>query len=192
MKTVSKGLEFDPGFAPFILAFRGTVEYLYLDINKFKNLSQRKMKFRQYYKKFLELFYNNLGFYVGCLMWAAYIKTQPEQEILNNHCLGGEYNEDENTSETDFMIKFLELFPKDMKYFLGINYNINPDDMKILELYKEFLTINKGFVDSKTNTDILLPEGIKTAEAEKFKDKIDEILKSENLSKFVDCKDLIL
>ena len=192
MKTASKGLEFDPGFAPFILAFRGTVEYLYLDINKFKNLSQRKMKFRQYYKKFLELFYNNLGFYVGCLMWAAYIKTQPEQEILNNHCLGGEYNEDENTSETDFMIKFLELFPKDMKYFLGINYNINPDDMKILELYKEFLTINKGFVDSKTNTDILLPEGIKTAEAEKFKDKIDEILKSENLSKFVDCKDLIL
>ncbi len=192
MKTVSKGLEFDPGFAPFILAFRGTVEYLYLDINKFKNLSQRKMKFRQYYKKFLELFYNNLGFYVGCLMWAAYIKTQPEQEILNNHCLGGEYNEDENTSETDFMIKFLELFPKDMKYFLGINYNINPDDMKILELYKEFLTINKGFVNSKTNTDILLPEGIKTAEAEKFKDKIDEILKSENLSKFVDCKDLIL
>ena len=192
MKTVSKGLEFDPGFAPFILAFRGTVEYLYLDINKFKNLSQRKMKFRQYYKKFLELFYNNLGFYVGCLMWAAYIKTQPEQEILNNHCLGGEYNEDENTSETDFMIKFLELFPKDMKYFLGINYNINPDDMKILELYKEFLTINKGFVNSKTNTDVLLPEGIKTAEAEKFKDKIDEILKSENLSKFVDCKDLIL
>ncbi len=192
MKTASKGLEFDPGFAPFILAFRGTVEYLYLDINKFKNLSQRKMKFRQYYKKFLELFYNNLGFYVGCLMWAAYIKTQPEQEILNNHCLGGEYNEDENTSETDFMIKFLELFPKDMKYFLGINYNINPDDMKILELYKEFLTINKGFVNSKTNTDILLPEGIKTAEAEKFKDKIDEILKSENLSKFVDCKDLIL
>ena len=192
MKTVSKGLEFDPGFAPFILAFRGTVEYLYLDINKFKNLSQRKMKFRQYYKKFLELFYNNLGFYVGCLMWAAYIKTQPEQEILNNHCLCGEYNEDENTSETDFMIKFLELFPKDMKYFLGINYNINPDDMKILELYKEFLTINKGFVNSKTNTDILLPEGIKTAEAEKFKDKIDEILKSENLSKFVDCKDLIL
>lgn len=192
MKTVSKGLEFDPGFAPFILAFRGTVEYLYLDINKFKNLSQRKMKFRQYYKKFLELFYNNLGFYVGCLMWAAYIKTQPEQEILNNHCLGGEYNEDENTSETDFMIKFLELFPKDMKYFLGINYNINPDDMKILELYKEFLTINKGFVNSKTNTDIFLPEGIKTAEAEKFKDKIDEILKSENLSKFVDCKDLIL
>lgn len=191
MKTEVKGLEFDPGFAPYIMAFRGTVEYLYMDINRFKNLSQRKMKFRQYYKKFLELFNNNLGFYVGCLMWAAYIKTQPEQDILNNNCLDGEYNEEENVSDVDFMIKFLELLPKDMKYFLGMNYEINPVDLKILEMYKEFLTINKGFVNSKKNTDILLPSGMKTDGAENFKDKIDEVLKIEDLSKLLEYKDLI-
>lgn len=191
MKTEVKGLEFDPGFAPYIMAFRGTVEYLYMDINRFKNLSQRKMKFRQYYKKFLELFNNNLGFYVGCLMWAAYIKTQPEQDILNNNCLGGEYNEEENVSDVDFMIKFLELLPKDMKYFLGMDYEINPNDVKILEMYKEFLTINKGFVNSKKNTDILIPAGIKTDGAENFKDKIDEVLKTEDLSKLLEYKDLI-
>ena len=191
MKTEVKGLEFDPGFAPYIMAFRGTVEYLYMDINRFKNLSQRKMKFRQYYKKFLELFNNNLGFYVGCLMWAAYIKTQPEQDILNNNCLDGEYNEEENVSDVDFMIKFLELLPKDMKYFLGMNYEINPVDLKILEMYKEFLTINKGFVNSKKNTDILLPSGMKTDGADSFKDKIDEVLKIEDLSKLLEYKDLI-
>lgn len=191
MKTEVKGLEFDPGFAPYILAFRGTVEYLYMDINRFKNLSQRKMKFRQYYKKFMELFNNNLGFYVGCLMWAAYIKTQPEQDILNNNCLGGEYNEEENVSDVDFMIKFLELLPKDMKYFLGMDYEINPEDLKILEMYKEFLTINKGFVNSKKNTDILLPSGMKTDGAENFKDRIDEVLKIEDLSKLLEYKDLI-
>ena len=191
MKTEVKGLEFDPGFAPYIMAFRGTVEYLYMDINRFKNLSQRKMKFRQYYKKFLELFNNNLGFYVVCLMWAAYIKTQPEQDILNNNCLDGEYNEEENVSDVDFMIKFLELLPKDMKYFLGMNYEINPEDLKILEMYKEFLTINKGFVNSKKNTDILLPSGMKTDGAENFKDKIDEVLKIEDLSKLLEYKDLI-
>lgn len=191
MKTEVKDLEFDPGFAPYILAFRGTVEYLYMDINRFKNLSQRKMKFRQYYKKFLELFNNNLGFYVGCLMWAAYIKTQPEQDILNNNCLGGEYNEEENVSDVDFMIKFLELLPKDMKYFLGMDYEINPEDLKILEMYKEFLTINKGFVNSKKNTDILLPSGMKTDGAENFKDRIDEVLKTEDLSKLLEYKDWI-
>ncbi len=31
MDTV-EGLQFDPGFAPYILAFRGMVEYLYTDI----------------------------------------------------------------------------------------------------------------------------------------------------------------
>ena len=186
------GLEFDPGFGPFILAFRGTVEYLYMDINRFKKLSQKKMKFRQYYKRFLEMFYNNLGFYIGCLMWAAYIKTQPEQEILNNPCLGGEYNNEENTADTDFMIKFLELFPKDMKYFLSTEYKINEDDMKILKLYREFLVLNKGFVNSKTNTDIVLPDGMKTENTESFKDIIDEVIKSEDLSKLVDYKNLIL
>ncbi len=185
------GLEFDPGFAPYILAFRGTVEYLYADINRFKNFSQRKMKFRQYYKKFFELFYNNLGFYTGCLMWAAYIKTQPEQPILNNNCLGQEYDEESNISETEFMIKFLELLPKDMKYFLGENYEIDKSDMKILEMYKEFLIINKGFINSEKNTDILLPSGMITEGAENFKEKIDEVLKSGDLSKLLEYKDLI-
>lgn len=188
---MAKGLEFDPGFAPYILAFRGTVEYLYMDINRFKNLSQRKMKFRQYYKKFLELFNNNLGFYVGCLMWAAYIKTQPKQEILNNPCLNQPYDEEANISDTEFMIKFLELFPKDMKYFLGENYEINQGDLKILEMYKEFLIINKGFVETKYNTDIKLPEEMKTGEAETFKEKIDEVLKTENLSNLLEYRDLV-
>ena len=188
---MTKGLEFDPGFAPYILAFRGTVEYLYADINRFKNFSQRKMKFRQYYKKFFELFNNNLGFYTGCLMWAAYIKTQPEQPILNNNCLGQEYDEESNISETEFMIKFLELLPKDMKYFLGENYEIDKSDMKILEMYKEFLIINKGFINSEKNTDILLPSGMITEGAENFKEKIDEVLKSGDLSKLLEYKDLI-
>ena len=188
---MQKGLEFDPGFAPYILAFRGTVEYLYMDINRFKNLSQRKMKFRQYYKKFLELFYNNLGFYVGCLMWAAYLKTQPEQEILNNSCLNEHYDEEANISDTEFMIRFLELFPKDMKYFLGEDYEINQGDLKILEMYKDFLIINRGFVDTKNNTDIKLPDGMKTDGAETFKDKIDGVLKEGDLSKLLEYRDLV-
>ena len=189
---MAEGLEFDPGFAPYILAFQGTVNYLYLDINKFRNLSQKKMKFRQYYKKILEVFNNNLGFYVGCLMWAAYIQTQPEQEILNNHCLGGRYNEEENTIETDYMINFVELFPKDMKYFLGLEFKFDKDVTDILYAYKEFLTINKGFVNTVLNSDILLPENVKTEDAESFKEKIDEAIAERDLSKLLQYKDLIL
>ncbi|MBQ4115641.1 hypothetical protein IJD34_09605 [bacterium] len=181
-KTELKGLEFDPGFAPYILAFTGSVEYIYLDINKFKNLSQKKMKFMQYHKKILELFNNNLGFYVGCLMWAAYLKTQPEQEILSNHCFGKEYNEEENKADTQFMLEFTKLFPKDMKYYLGKNYEFESNIIKLLETYEEFLALNKGFVNTKTNSDLVLPTSVKTENAIEYKTIIENILKTEDLS----------
>lgn len=189
---MTEGLEFDPGFSPYILAFQGTLNYLYTDINKFKNLSQKRMKFRQYYKKILEIFNNNLGFYVGCLMWAAYIKTQKEQDILNNHCLGGRYNEEENVIETNYMINFVQLFPKDMQYFLGEKFSFDENVNSILYAYKEFLIINKGFVNTKKNTDILLPEKIRTYEAEKFKDIIDNVIAEKDLSKLLDYAELII
>ena len=178
MTKTLNGLEFDPGFGPYILAFRGAVEYLYIDINKFKNLSQKKMKFRQYYKKILEIFNNNLGFYVGCLMWAAYIKTQPKQEILSNHCYGQEYNEQENLSDTQFMINFTNLFPKDTKYFLSENFQFEENIIKLLHVYEEFLILNKGFVNSKYNTDIILPESVKTENAESYKSSIEKVLET--------------
>lgn len=190
-RIMNNGLEFDPGFAPYVMAFQGTVEYLYADINRFKNFSQRKLKFRQYYKKILEVFNNNAGFYIGCLMWAAYIKTQPEQALLNNHCLGKEFIQSENTTETDFMLKFTELFPKDMKYFLNEHYDFDSSVINLLNIYKEFLNINKGFVDAKNNVDIKLPEQINPSNAESYKEKIDKVINSKNLSNFLEYIDTI-
>lgn len=184
--TELKGLEFDPGFGPYILAFRGTLEYLYADMNRFKNFSQKKMKFMQYHKKFIEMFENNLGFYVGCLMWAAYIKTQPKQKILSNHCLGQEYNEEANISDTQFMLQFTELFPKDMKYFLGQNYSFDTKIVELLKVYEEFLVLNKGFVESEYNTDIELPKSVKVEGAEGYKNQIEVVLKTEDLSKLLE------
>ena len=191
-KVELKGLEFDPGFAPYILAFRGSVEYLYMDINRFKNLSQKKLKFMQYYKNVLEIFNNNLGFYVGCLMWAAYIKTQPKQKILSNNCLGQEYDEETNIADTQFMLQFTELFPRDMKYFLGQNYFFDENYVKLLKVYEEFLVINKGFVESEFNTDIKLPDSVKTENAEDFKAQIEEVLKAQDLSKLLEYLPIII
>ena len=117
-KKEEKGIEFDPGFGPYILALEGTVQYLYTDINRFKNLSQKKVKFMQYHKKLLDVFYNNVGFYTGCLMWASYILTQPKQKILGNHCFGKEYDEEQNIAETQYMLNFINLFPKDPPLYL--------------------------------------------------------------------------
>lgn len=177
-----KGLEFDPGFNPLVLAFRGTVDYLYLDINRFKNLSQKKVKFMQYYKKILDLLYNNVGFYVGCLMWAAYLKAQDEQDILSNTCYGDSYSEDEITSDTQYILKFIELFPKDMKYFLGQNFEFDKNITKLVSVYEEFLTENKGFSETKTNSDIKLPKSVKTKDVDLYKSLVDNAIKSKDLA----------
>ena len=186
-----KEIAFDPGFGPNILAFEGTVQYLYTEINRFKNLSQKKVKFMQYNKKILEVFYNNVGFYTGCLMWASYIQTLPKQKITGNHCLGKEYKEDENIAETQYMLNFIELFPKDMKYFLGQNFSFAPKISKLVKTYEEFLTLNKGFVEAEYNTDIVLPASVK-AYNEEYKTLVDKAISEGNLNQLADNIDKIL
>ena len=192
MTTKLKGIEFDPGFAPYLLAFHGTLEYLYMDINRFKNLSQKRAKFMQYHKKIVEMFNNNLGFYVGCLLWAGYIKTQPHQEILGNHCFGKEYNEQTNIEDTQQMLQFVELFPKDMKYFLGKDFLFEAKITNLIKVYEEFLILNKGFTESKYNTDIILPEAIKTEKAEEYQEIIDKVLATGDLSKLLEYQSTIM
>ena len=51
-------------------------------------------------------------------MWASYLKAQNKGKIISNPCFGAEYNEEENISATQYMLKFVELFPKDIKYFM--------------------------------------------------------------------------
>lgn len=191
MAKTETGLEFDPGFSPYIMAFQGTVEYLYSDINRYKNLSQKKVKFMQYYKKILEVFYNNIGFYTGCLMWASYLKEQPKQKILSNSFLGRDYSEADNTADTDYLITFTELFPKDMKYFLGQNFSFDKNITNLLNTYREFLVLNKGFTNAEYNTDVVLPKNIKPF-SDEFKQNIDKAINDGNLAILKDKIDSII
>ena len=124
-------------------------------------------------------------------MWAAYIKTQPKQKILSNHCLGQKYDEENNASETKLMSKFVELFPRDMKFFLNKEFSFSVDIKNLLNVYEEFLTINKGFVESKKTSDIKLPLDLKCHDVSSFKQEIEKVLKEEDLSKMLNYKDLI-
>ena len=178
----TSGIEFDPGFGPHVLAFSGTMAYLYQDISRFNNLSQKRVKFMQYHKKMLEVLYNNIGFYTGCLMWASYIKSLPEQELISNTCYGGVYNEDENTYETRYISKFIELFPRDMKYFLNKPFEFDPEIPKLVSVYEEFLILNKGFTETKTNKDVLLPDSVISGNSEEFKKLIDNALSDGDIS----------
>lgn len=175
---------FDPGYAQHTTILSISAEYLYASINQFKNLGQRKMKFKMLYPQITRMVDNNVGFCLGSLLWATYIKTLGDVQIEGNPCLGGTYDREETIEEADYSIEFFERLKKDVKYYLGTDYQVNQICVKILELYKEFLTLNSGFVSTKTTNDVILPQGFVSPnkeDAEKIHTKIQAVIQSGNL-----------
>jgi len=182
--TKEKTVLFDPGYAQHTTILSISAEYLYNTVNQFKNFSQKKMKFKMLYPQITRMVDNNVGFCLGCLLWAVYIKGLGDVKIEGNPCLGDTYNKEETVEEIDYSIAFFDKLKKDAKYYLGSDYNVNPLHVKILELYKEFLTLNCSFVNTKTSSDVILPEGFEIPSEEnleKIHSKIQEVITSGNL-----------
>ena len=142
------------------------------------------MQFRVKYSQIITMAENNVGFCLGCMLWAVYIKSLGDLKIKGNPCFGGTYNEAEAVEEINFSIEFFDKIKKDAKYYLGQDYEINPTYIEILELYREFLTFNKSFVETKTTNDVLLPKSFKTPssdELEQINTKIQEVIKTGKL-----------
>ncbi len=184
------GVPFDPGFVQHISAIIPNIEYAYGNLNRYKNFGQKKAQFKMLYPKLIGLIDNYIGFYTGCILWAEAIKTLNTKPITGNFCCGGEYNEDETLQEVNFLIEYLNYLPKDVKYYLGQNYTLDSTDLKILEAYKEFLKVNKGFTKVEKTDDIVIPECIKSSDdVKKIFDKVEEVIESGKLS---ELKELIV
>lgn len=184
-QTKVNSVLFDPGYAQHTTILSMSSEYIYAQISQFKNMNQRKIKFKMLFPQLVRMSDNNVGFCLGSLLWAVYIKSLGDNiEIEGNPCIGGTYDEAETVEEADFSIAFFEKLNKDSKYYLGKEYKYDEILVKILEVYKEFLTLNCGFVSTKTTGDVQLPRGIKIPNdevLEKIHDKIQEVIKSGNL-----------
>jgi hypothetical protein len=182
---------FDPGYAQHTTILSISAEYLYTQLNQFKNFGQKKFQFKMAYPKFKHMADNNAGFCLGSLLWAVYIKSLGDVTIEGNPCLNGEYDEAETVEEADYSVEFYDRLKKDAKYYLGENYEIDPLDVKILKLYKEFLILNKGFTSTNTTAELQLPQGFSIPDkksCEKIHEKIQEVIKS---GKLLDLKEVL-
>lgn len=192
-ETQEKKFLFDPGYAQHTTILSINLEYMYSLINQFRNLGQRRTQFKRFYPQIVKMVENNVGFCLGSLLWAAYLKTQ-DAKIEGNPCLGGNYDEAEAVEEIDFSLEYFTQLQKDAKYYLSSNYEVNPLYIKILDLYKEFLTLNRGFVDTKTTLDIKLPQNLSVPaneDAQKIHSKIQEVIKSGKLLDLTEVFELI-
>jgi len=186
-------VNFDPGFIRHISAFIPNINYMYGSLNQFANFNQKKLQFRMYYPKVQKLIKNYLGFYMGCMLWAQYIKQFKDENVLNNLCYGGEYSQSEVLEEVNFIANYLEQFKKDVKYYIGKSEEIDERYPKILNAYGEFLKINEGFVKLKKTDDIKLPDCLKILDnLEEIKSKIDNVTESGNLYELIEYTDKVL
>ena len=91
------------------------------------------------------------------------------------------------------MNQIFEQLKKDAKYYLGMTYEIKPEYEKILTVYKDFITMNKGFVNTKTTDDLVLPENLKKLEnPEKVNEGIQNVVKTGELKSLLELYGTIL
>ena len=171
---------FDPGFAPFVLVFSITYDYLQTEIKKFKNAQQRKMKYKSLEPAILRLCDNLIAFYLGCMLYGGYLKNKYKTPniIDGNDFLGANIEE---CKQGDVMIEVLSLekFIKSNDKNPFATRKINPVYEIIIDAYKEFLECNDYFTTTKTTADIKLPAAF--GFVDKFTAKqIDEVLETIN------------
>ena len=73
--TQMQSVKFDPGYAQHTTILSISLEYIYSSINSYKNFGQKKAKFKMLYPQILRMVDNNVGFCLGSLLWAVYIKS---------------------------------------------------------------------------------------------------------------------
>ena len=157
-------VQFDPGFIQHMSAFEPNIQYVYNSLNSCRNFNQKKMQFKMFYPKIQSLLKNYLGFYLGCILWAVYIKSLGEKPIAGNLCYGGDFSETETLEEVDFIKSYIEQLKRDAKYYLGQNFSIDEESIKVLDAYREFLKLNEGFVKVQTTADVKLPASLKSVD----------------------------
>ena len=188
---------FDPGYSDCILGVSDNVEFMYSAfVQSSMPLKQKKFQFSILFPKLKKMLSQNVSFYLGCLLWAVYLKSLKNAVFENNPCLNTEFDEQTAYDETNFLIDFIyDKFNKDAKYYINATYKKDERYITVLKTYNEFLKLNEGFKNVKTTADINLPSNLKvpsTGELKTIKQKIDEAISLKDLTKLFDVYELIL
>ena len=185
---------FDPGFTKSLIPLSLDTKYFYDELNMIKNFNIKKSEFRIALPKLAQLTERHIGFYVGCMLWGAYLKTLGSEKIIGNPFLGKEYEEELALSEINFIFDFVKKLDKDSKYYIGKPYTFDPKKLEILELYKEFIKKNESFVNTDTVDKIVLVGKLETMSKEEILEiekKIQDVIHTGKLEELLDFCDKI-
>ena len=185
---------FDPGFTKSLIPLSLDTKYFYDELNMIKNFNIKKSEFRIALPKLAQLTERHIGFYVGCMLWGAYLKTLGSEKIIGNPYLGKEYEEEPALSEINFIFDFVKKLDKDSKYYIGKPYTFDPKKLEILELYKEIIKKNESFVNTDTVDKIVLVgklESMSKEEILEIEKKIQDVIHTGKLEELLEFCDKI-
>ena len=161
---MSDKVKFDPGIGNFVIDFNNFINDIYSQLMSFRTIHQKRARFKLYSNKIITNMKNNIAFYLGCLLWAYHIKNvnaDNPKEIEGNIFLNLTEEEKNNYDymiQVNFMENYFDSYERDFLYYTGQETKIPEEWKSILALYIEFLERNKGFINTKTTEDIILPD----------------------------------
>ena len=161
---MSDKVKFDPGLGNLVIDFNNFINDVYSQLMSFRTIHQKRARFKLYSNKIITNMKNNIAFYLGCLLWAYHIKNvnaDNPKEIEDNIFLNLTEEEKNNYDymiQVNFMENYFDSYERDFLYYTGQETKIPEEWKSILALYIEFLEKNKGFINTKTTEDIILPD----------------------------------
>ena len=188
---------FDPGYSKHVSSFMYFNEQAKRMIFALKTPQQKSFKYRQLLPQILDVMKKEIGFYYGCLLWATYIKYYFEnepKEIEGNSFYGKTEEELQKyaySSEVNYLLEFFNKYPKDLSYYRVQGEPTEEKYIKTVGIYKDFLEINKSFINTKTSADIILPKEIinpTKEDLEIIKQKIDLTVNDGNFERLFEFK----
>lgn len=185
---------FDPGFYTCLTSFSSNVELLYSELNSVKNFAQKKTQFLVTFMRLNDLLNAHTGFYAGCMLWGAYLKSLGSEKIENNPFLGQEYNQEYSLSELNYIFDFIKKLDRDTKYYMGKPFKFDENKMQILNTYVEFINLNEGFSKTDTTDKIQLVgklNEIDKNELDKINQKIQDVIHTAKVEELIDFYDKI-
>lgn len=194
----NNGVPFDPGYSKHTYVFSESLDSLNQILASIKQFNQKKNQFKILQSKIYKLYENSTAFYLGCLLWATFIKygfKDEPKEILDNSFLNKKVSDEEIFFEINSLLSYYENYPKDCRYYIGKPSSFPNEWLEVLETYKDFLRVNQNFENTKYTSDIKLPEKIKEPSKENLEiifEKIESVTNSGNLEELFEIKGLIL
>lgn len=195
--TNEEKVQFDPGFAPLVSGIPREAMQVFDAIAQLKQQHQKRFEFQRFDAQVSEMIKRQAGFYVGCILWGAYLhyahKDSPMQ-IDGNPMLGNDDTEVDYNEETQFVTELIEKLNKSANYYLRTSSKAGMDLVPIFEAYSEFTALNDNFKHLDTTDKIKLPkiaaiiESYSAKQLKEIKDKIFEAINAKKPELLLDLK----